>query len=177
MMDAFQTAGLVAAWAGVGLLALAGVLVSCLGFTGAWLLALAAAAAVPLSGSSFPDWSVAAVFAATALAVDVVEWLASHWGVRRRGGSRLAGVAAMVGGFVGLILGGLIPVPILGNLAGMLAGSFALAYAVERSRLRAAQPAAYIAFGAVLAGLSVLLLKVAVALVLAVVLAAGILLA
>ena len=61
----------------------------------------------------------------------------------------------------GMVLGSLlIPVPFLGGLLGMMSGSFALVFLAERHRLRATGQAAHIAGGAVVAGLSVLFLKV-----------------
>lgn len=168
-----HAAGLWLAWGSVILLGLAGVLISCLGFSGTWLLAAAAAIAVPLSGPAFPDWRLVIVFVAMAAAVDGIEWFASHWGVRRRGGSRLAGLAAMGGGLLGLVLGSFV-LPIVGSLLGMMAGSFALAYLVERRRMQAAG-AAHIATGAVIACVLVLLLKVVVSLAMAAWLAGGIL--
>ena len=174
LLHLLQQAAVWAGWGGVGVLALLGLLLSCLGISGGYVIALAAAAAVPLSGPDFPGWGVPIAFALTAGAVDVVEWLASHWGVRRRGGSRLAGFAAMAGGLLGLILGSMI-LPLVGSLLGMMAGSFGLAYWVERHRLQASAPAAHIATGAVLACVAVLMLKVAVALVLVAVLVGGIL--
>ncbi len=165
-----------AGWGGVGFLALLGLLLSCLGISGGYIIALAAALAVPLSGPEFPGWGVPLAFALAAAGVDVAEWMASHWGVRRRGGSRLAGFAAMGGGLAGLLVGSMI-LPIVGSLLGMMAGSFGLAYWVERNRLQASAPAVHIATGAVLACIAILMLKVAVALVLVAVLFAGIVLA
>lgn len=169
-----QQAALWAGWGGVALLALLGLLLSCAGLSGGYLIALAAAVAAPLSGPGFPGWGVPVAFALAAGAVDAVEWMAGHWGVRRRGGSRLAGFAAMAGGLLGLVLGSLI-LPVIGSFLGMLAGSFGLAYAVERQRLQASAPAAHIATGAVLACVAMLMLKVALALLLVAVLAGGIL--
>lgn len=162
-------------WGGVALLAILGLLLSCVGLSGGYIIALAAAVAVPLSGPEFPGWGVPVGFALAAGAVDAVEWMAGHWGVRRRGGSRLAGFAAMAGGLAGLLLGSMI-LPVIGTFLGMLAGSFGLAYMVERHRLQASAPAAHIATGAVLACVAMLILKVALALVLVAVLAGGILL-
>lgn len=162
-----------AGWGGVMVLALMGLILSCLGISGGYLIAAAAALAAPLTGPAFPGWGTPLAFALTAGAVDAVEWMASHWGVRRRGGSRLAGFAAMAGGLLGLVLGSMI-IPVLGSLVGMMAGSFGLAYAVERHRLQASAPAAHIATGAVLACVAMLMLKVAVALVLVAVLVGGI---
>ena len=82
----------------------------------------------------------------------------------RRGGSSAAGWAALGGGLAGMILGGLLPVPLLGSLVGMLVGSYLCAYAVEKRRLRQSAPAARIARGAVWARLAVLFLKTAAAL-------------
>lgn len=165
-----------AGWGGVILLALLGLILSCVGLSGGYVIALAAAVAVPLSGAEFPGWGVPVAFVLAAGAVDAVEWMASHWGVRRRGGSRLAGFAAMGGGLAGLMLGTMI-LPVIGSFLGMVAGSFGLAYVVERNRLQASAPAAHIATGAVLACVAMLMLKVALALVLVAVLAGGILLA
>lgn len=168
-----QHAGLWLAWALVVLLGAAGVLVSCLGISGTWMLVGAAAIAAPLTGPDFPGWGLVVVFAVMAAAVDGVEWFASHWGVRRRGGSRLAGLAAMVGGLLGLFAGSFV-FPVIGSVIGMMAGSFALAYAVERRRLQAGH-AAHIATGAVVACVLVLMLKVVVSLTMAAWLAVGIL--
>lgn len=158
------------------MLAALGLLLSCLGISGGYLIAGAAALAVPLSGPQFPGWGVPIGFALVAGAVDAVEWMASHWGVRRRGGSRLAGFAAMGGGLLGLFFGSLV-LPVIGSLIGMMAGSFGLAYLVERRRLQASAPAAHIATGAVLACVAMLMLKVAVALLLVGVLVGGMVLA
>jgi uncharacterized protein YqgC (DUF456 family) len=173
LLDLLQQAAHWAGWGGVGLLALLGLLLSCLGISGGYLIALAAALAAPLSGAEFPGWGVPLAFALVAGAVDVAEWMASHWGVRRRGGSRLAGFAAMGGGLAGLVVGSML-LPLVGSLLGMMAGSFGLAYWVERNRLQTSAPAAHIATGAVLACIAILMLKVAVALVLVAVLFAGI---
>jgi uncharacterized protein YqgC (DUF456 family) len=176
IFNVIQMGGGLLAWGLVVVLALSGLLLSCLGISGGYLIALAAGLAAPLSGPDFPGWRTPVVFAAMAGAVDVVEWLASHWGVRRRGGSRLAGFAAMAGGLAGLLLGSLM-FPVVGSLLGLMAGSFGLAYVVERHRLQASAPAVHIATGAVLACVAMLLIKVMVALLLVVVLAGGIWLA
>lgn len=167
----------VAIWAGWGvvwLLCAAGVLLSAVGISGTWLVLGACAIAAPLTGSAFPGWGIVAIFAAAAVAVDTVEWFAGHWGVRRRGGSRLAGLAAILGGLAGLVLGTL-ALPVVGSFLGMVAGSFALAYVVERRRLKSSAPAAHIATGAVLACVAMLLLKVLVTLCMALWLLVGVL--
>ena len=108
--------------------------------------------------------------------VDIVEWFAASWGVRRRGGSAAAGWMALLGSLGGMVLGSLwIPIPLVGGLLGMMAGSFGLVYWTERRRLQKSAPAAHIAAGAVLAGMSMLLLKVGAASALILWLAAGLL--
>ena len=107
--------------------------------------------------------------------MDIIEWFAAAWGVRRRGGSAAAGWMALLGSLAGAILGGMI-VPVLGSLVGMLLGSFALVYLAERRRLQRADQAAHVARGAVLAGISVLLLKILATAALVLWLAAGLLL-
>ncbi|MCE9613081.1 MAG: DUF456 family protein [Lentisphaerae bacterium] len=146
------------------LLCLAGLLLSAVSLSGTWLVLAAALVARWLPGTAGPGWGTVAVFAALAVLVEVGEALAGGWGVRRRGGSRLAGVAAIVGGLAGLVLGGLIPIPIVGSLLGMCAVGFVAVYAVERHRLQATGAAAHIAWGAVLSRLFVMLLKAGVTL-------------
>jgi uncharacterized protein YqgC (DUF456 family) len=169
-----QAGGLWLAWGMVWLFCAIGMMLSAVGVSGMWLVAVAAAVAAPLSGAGFPGWSTATIFAVVAALVDVVEWFASHWGVRRRGGSRWAGLAAMAGGLLGMIAGSLV-FPVIGSLLGMMAGSFGLAYLVERHRLQASSPAAHIATGAVLAVVLVLFLKVTATLLLVGWLVAGVL--
>lgn len=113
-----------------------------------------------LRGPAFPGVVTIAIFALLCVSIEIVEWLAGAWGVQKRGGSKLAGLAAMLGGFAGLFLGGFIPVPILGPVIGMFAGSFGLAYLVERNRLKHHDPALHIATGAVLARIAMLLVKI-----------------
>jgi uncharacterized protein len=173
-------AGLAAAggflgWTACVLLCLGGLVLSMVSISGTWLVLAAAALAAFLTGpGDFPAGPTLLGMAAACAGVDILEWFAAAWGVRRRGGSRAAGWFALLGSLGGLLLGTLlIPVPILGGLAGMLAGSFALVYWTEQRRLQRADHAAHIAAGAVLAGISVLLLKVVVTAALIVWLAAG----
>lgn len=161
ILAALSTAGHGAAWIGLAALCMAGLVLSAVGISGTWLVVGATALAVWLCDGPFPTWGVVAAMAGMSALVEVAEWTAAHWGVRRRGGSRLAGFAATAGGLIGALLGFLIPIPLIGNLIGMLAGSFGLAFLVERSRLRHDGRAARIATGAVLAALAVVFLKTA----------------
>ena len=175
ILHGLSVAGVFLAWTACVLLCLGGLLLAVFSISGTWLVGLAALLAAALTGpDQFPAWpSLSGMFAACA-AVDLVEWFAASWGVRRRGGSAVAGWMALLGSLAGAILGGLI-VPVLGCLVGMMVGSFALVYAVERRRLKQSAHAAHIATGAVLAGISMLLLKVVATAGLILWLAAGLL--
>lgn len=150
--------------AAIGLLCVTGILLSCLSISGTWFVIAGTIIAALIRNDGFPGLWTILIFIALAACVEVIEALAGAWGVRRRGGSKLAGFAAVVGGLLGLALGTLIPIPILGNLLGMLIGSFCLVFAVERYRLKKSNQAAEIAWGTVLARVFMTLLKVSVSL-------------
>lgn len=141
-------------------LCVAGLLLSCLSISGTWLVAAAAVLAALIRSDPFPGIWTIVIFLLISALVEVAEAVAGAWGVRNRGGSRVAGLAAVVGGLLGLALGSVIPVPLVGGLVGMLVGSFALVFAVERHRLQQLGRAANIAWGAVVARLLVVLVKV-----------------
>ena len=151
-------------------LCVAGLILSCLSISGTWLILLAAVLSKFLF--SVPGYSYIGVSLAICIVVELLEWAASVWGIRQRGGSGLAGWAALAGGLLGMMLGSLVPPPILGSLLGMLIGSFMLAYLVERRRMEQAH-AAHIAMGAVVARILILLLKVFLTLALTVALLVG----
>jgi uncharacterized protein YqgC (DUF456 family) len=160
ILHGLSVAGVFLAWTSCVLLCLGGLFLSALSISGTWLVGLAALLAAALTGpDQFPAWPVLLGMFSVCAAVDVIEWFAASWGVRRRGGSAAAGWMALLGSLGGAILGGLV-VPVLGSLVGMLAGSFALVYWIENRRLKKTDHAAHIATGAVLAGMSMLLLKV-----------------
>ena len=176
LMQWMSVAGVFLAWTACALLCLGGLILAVFSISGTWLVLGAALGAALLTGpGEFPGWPALLAFFAVCAAVDVIEWFAASWGVRRRGGSAAAGWLALLGSLGGAILGGMV-VPVLGSLVGMLLGSFALVYLAERRRLKKTSPAAHIARGAVLAGISVLLLKVTATAALVLWLAAGILL-
>ena len=142
------------------MICLCGVLLSCLSLSGTWLVVLAALVVKGLRPGEFPGWWTITGFIAVSILVEMAEWGAGAWGVTRRGGSGWAGVAAAGGGLAGLFLGMFIPIPVIGSLLGMMLGSFVFAFAVERNRLRQTGQAAHIAWGAVVARIAVILLKV-----------------
>ena len=176
MMDWSELAVMVGwwvGWAAVVLLCLGGLTLSAVTLSGTWLVVAATALAAWLGGPAFPGWLTVTLFVLLSLGVEFVEWMASLWGVQRRGGSAAAGWAAMGGGLLGLILGS--PLSLFGGLIGMVVGSFVAAYAVEKRRLQAHQPALHIALGTVLARLFVLFLKTSATLGMVAVLGLGLL--
>ena len=176
LMHGASVAGVFLAWTACALLCLGGLILAVFSISGTWLVLGAAIGAALLTGhGEFPGWPVLLAFAAICAAVDIIEWFAAAWGVRRRGGSAAAGWMALLGSLAGAILGGMV-VPVLGSLVGMLLGSFALVYMTERRRLQRADRAAHVARGAVLAGISVLLLKIVATAALVLWLAVGLLL-
>ena len=97
---------------------------------------------------------------ALSVATEGLETAAGHFGVTSRGGSKAAGLAAVGGGFFGLLLGTFIPIPVAGSLLGMCAGSFVCAYLVERRRQGTHKGAAHVARGVLVARIAVIGFKV-----------------
>lgn len=162
MLHFFQIAGVGVVYILIVVLCLAALILSCLSISGTWLVSLATIIAATLRGFSFPGWGIIILFLLLSGLVEFAEAMAGTWGVARRGGSKLAGFMALVGGLLGMIIGGLIPIiPIVSSLVGMMTGSFLLVFWVERKRLEDAH-AAHIARGAVIARVMIVLLKVVV---------------
>jgi uncharacterized protein YqgC (DUF456 family) len=143
------------------LLCLIGLLLSALTFSGTWMVLLAAL--ITKISIGFPTIGTLVIFALLCIAAEVIEALAGFLGVQKRGGSRLAGLAALFGGLAGAGIGTGV-FPILGTFAGLLLGSFGAAFLVEWNRLKHHGQAAHIAWGTVWARLAVLFLKTALTL-------------
>lgn len=169
----WQSVGLVGIYALAGLLCFIGFIISCLSLSGTWLVLAASGLVAWARWPGFPGIGTLVAFLLLCIGVEVVEALAGAWGVQRRGGSRAAGWAALGGGFLGMIFGSFIPIPIIGNLIGMIAGSFGCAFLVEHSRMKKADHAAHVATGAVIARLGVIFLKMAMTLAMICTLAIG----
>jgi len=133
-----------------------GLILSSLAFSGTWMVLLAAL--ITKLAIGVPTLGTLIVFALLCIATEALEALAGFWGVQKRGGSKRAGWAALLGGLLGAMVGSAI-FPILGTVIGMLIGSFALAYAAEALLTKKHAEAAHIARGVVWARLSVMLLK------------------
>jgi len=159
----WQAMGEVTAYTIAGLVCLAGFFLSCLSLSGTWLVFGVTAILSAIFWPDYPGILMPLVFLLLCVGVEILEAVAGAWGVQKRGGSKAAGWAALGGGFVGMVLGGLV-VPVIGNLMGMLILSFTAAFLVERSNMKQAEHAAHIAFGAVLARISIIFLKIGVTL-------------
>ena len=138
------------------LLCLIGLLLSALSLSGTWLILLAALITQFTLG--VPGLWVLILFALLCIVTEAIEALAGFLGVQKRGGSKRAGLATLLGGLLGAVIGSAI-FPVLGTFAGMLLGSFALAYVAETMLEKKPAEAAHIARGAVWARLGVILLK------------------
>lgn len=173
----WQAVGTFWVYAFAALLCIIGFLASCISLSGTWLVLGATALVAWVRWPEFPGIGTLVAFLLLCIGTELLEAMAGTWGVQKRGGSKAAGWAAMGGGLLGMFLGSFIPVPIIGNLIGMLAGSFGCAFWVEHARMKKADHAAHVAFGAVLARLGVIFLKVGITLVMSVGLALGLALA
>ncbi|GIW98255.1 MAG: hypothetical protein KatS3mg111_1588 [Pirellulaceae bacterium] len=124
-------------------LVLAGWIANLIGVPGNWLIAGVSAACylvVPPDWRLHVDLWVVLWCVGWAALGELIEFLAGAIGAKRAGGSRrstvLAVIGSMAGGVIGLLLGGAVPVPIVGSLLGAVlmggAGAFAGALLGER---------------------------------------------
>jgi uncharacterized protein YqgC (DUF456 family) len=170
----WQALGSFGVYSIAALLCFLGFVLSCLSLSGTWLVLAATGLVAWARWPEFPGLGTLAIFLLLCIGVEIIEAFASAWGVQKRGGSKGAGWAALFGGFAGLLLGGFIPVPIIGNLLGMLIGSFGCAYLVELQRMKKTEHAMHVATGAVVARLAVIFLKVGITVLMSFILVVGI---
>ncbi len=149
----------------IAILCLVAILLSCVTLSGTWVVLLAAVLAILVPEKDSPGPIMIVCFALLSIGVEVAEAVAGAWGVRKRGGSRMAGFVAFAGGLIGLVLGTvLIPIPVIGSLLGMIVVSFVLVYLLESKRLKENDHAAHVAWGTVIGRVFVLMMKVGVTL-------------
>ena len=157
------------------LLCFIGFVLSCLSLSGTWMVFGAALLVAWKRWPEFPGIGTLVFFLLICIAAEIVEAFAGAWGVQKRGGSKAAGWAALGGGLLGMLIGtAVIPIPVVGSLAGMMAGSFGCAFLVEHAKMKQADHAAHVATGAVLARLGVIFLKVGMTLLMSLILAIGV---
>lgn len=115
------------------LLQLAGLALAVLGLPGLWLMVGTVAVFAWWTGfGGYAGWPVIGTLLALATAAEVVEFVAGAAGSAKAGGSKRGMAGAVVGGLVGAIaFTPLIPIPVVGTIAGACIGSFAGAFLVE----------------------------------------------
>ncbi|MCS7032509.1 MAG: DUF456 domain-containing protein [Phycisphaerae bacterium] len=100
---------------------------------GLWLMAGSLALYAWWTGfDRYVGWPSLIAMLALAATAEVVEFFAGAVGSHQAGGTRRGMIGAVVGGIVGAIAATpLIPIPIVGTIAGMCIGSFAGAFLIE----------------------------------------------
>lgn len=169
----WQALGTFGIYSIAALLCLVGFVLSCLSLSGTWVVLAATGLVAWARWPEFPGFWTLVIFLLICIATEILEAMAAAWGVQKRGGSKAAGWAALGGGFLGMLFGGLIPVPIVGNLIGMIIGSFGCAFLVEHAKMKKTDHAAHVATGAVLARLAIIFVKIGATLAMAFALAIG----
>ena len=145
---------LVFAW----VLCVVGLVLSCLSFSGTWLVAIASLLMLWV-GDTFPGWWTVIGFLVICVAVEVLDTLSGALGVKKVGGSRASVWVAFFAGILGMILGAPFFPPI-GSLLGMCVCSFMAVFVVELKRAeRDKGDAAKVATASVIARILVILLK------------------
>lgn len=100
---------------------------------GNWLMLIAAGVLTWWRPGTFSNVTLA-VAVVLAILGEVVESLASLAGVKKAGGSRLAGWASVLGAFFGALVGtGALPIPVIGTLVGLCVGAAVGAIVAEWS--------------------------------------------
>jgi hypothetical protein len=139
-----------------------------LGIPGLWIMV------VLLGGAALAGWISLGTWVWLALAAGVtelVEFGIVKWMGDRYGGSRRAFWGAILGGFVGVLVG--LPVPVVGSVLAGLLGTFAGAAAATLHETRSLRHASRVGWGVTLARIAAVGLKVGVGVAVVVVAAAS----
>lgn len=128
-----------------------------LGLPGVWLMLLVLLGVAVAGEVAWTTWAILAVLTALAEAVEFA--VLARIG-RRYGGSPRAFWGAVVGGFVGAIVGA--PLPVVGALLGGVAGTFLGAAAVTLRERRSLEEASRVGWGMTLARALAVAIKTAV---------------
>jgi len=110
---------------------LVGIALALIGLPGTWLILLVGVIVEFVRPGTFSMWTIGAG-GALAIGAEIAEFAAGAVGARKAGGSKRAVILAVVGGLIGAIVGTfVIPVPIVGTIAGAGIGSGACAMLAE----------------------------------------------
>ena len=112
------------------LLCLVGILLAAFQLPGNWLVFASALGYDAYYHWQRFGWKWLALFGVMALAGEIAELLSSAIAAKRAGASRRAGLAALVGGFAGMLILS-IPIPIIGTIVGGMIGCFSGALIAE----------------------------------------------
>lgn len=127
-----ELAGDIALFAGLVMAVALGGLLTVFQLPGTWFIVVLTAGYAWCYGFEAVGWPALAVMLVIAATAEVGETLAAMAGAKRAGASRGAAWGALLGGFAGMIIfTPLIPIPIVGSVAGGLIGCFAGAFVIE----------------------------------------------
>lgn len=128
----------------------AGLIVTLIGLPGLWLMVGALILFGVVTGwTQHIGWQATIAMLVLATLAEVVEFLAGAAGSKQAGASKRGMAGAIVGGLVGaIVFTPLIPIPIVGTIAGMCIGSFGGAFAVEMLIGKKVQQSAAVGWGA-----------------------------
>lgn len=153
---------------GLCIAALAGITLSILQLPGAWLTIAATAVFDWHYDWQRVGWQWLVGLVVLATIGEVIEFAASAVMVNRTGASRRAQVGALVGGFTGMIMfTGLVPIPVIGTIAGGMIGCFGGALIGELSIHNEMGKGLNAGFGATVGRLMGLVVKASISLVIA----------
>jgi len=128
---------------------LAGLLITVMTLPGLWLMLAAAGGYALLTHGDFISWKTLAVLLVLAVLGEVVELAFSAKGAKHSGGTKRGAWGALIGGVLGgLFLTALVPIPIVGTLAGVCIGTFLGAMMGELSGGREALDSVFVGVGA-----------------------------
>ena len=118
----------------LALLGIALVALVLVGLPGTWLWIGACALTEYLTEASLFHPATLAVAAGIAVLGELAEFMAGSQGARRAGAGRAGSLGALGGGIVGAVMGTfLLPVPVVGTVAGGAGGAFLFATLAERN--------------------------------------------
>lgn len=157
------------AWLGI-LILLAALFIIPLGLPGLWVMVGVAAVGAITGEIGFFTLLLCVLLAVLA---ELIEFFLVRRLTRQYGGTRKAFWGALVGGFVGVLIGA--PIPIIGSVIAGIAGSFLGAAVVTYAETRELLAAHRVGWGAVLGRLFTAVAKTAAGIAILVIAAAGLL--
>ncbi len=153
---------------GLCVAAVVGISLSILQLPGAWLTIAATALFDWHYDWARVGWRWLGALVVLATIGEIIEFAASAVMVKRTGASRKAQVGALIGGFVGMLMfTGLVPIPVIGTIAGGMIGCFGGALIGELSIHNEMGKSMNAGLGATVGRLMGLVVKASISLVIA----------